>query len=46
MDWIRPASAEVDKLEALGNPGWNWDSLEPVGDLSGIPKHINPWICH
>ena len=19
----------MDKLEALGNPGWNWDSLKP-----------------
>lgn len=27
--WFRPTRAEVDKLEELGNPGWNWDSLEP-----------------
>ncbi|KAL1858857.1 hypothetical protein Daus18300_009855 [Diaporthe australafricana] len=29
MMWLRPTQTEVDKLEALGNPGWNWDSLEP-----------------
>ncbi|KAK7712225.1 hypothetical protein SLS63_012463 [Diaporthe eres] len=27
--WFRPTQTEVDKLEELGNPGWNWDSLEP-----------------
>lgn len=29
MVWLRPTPTEVDKLEALGNLGWNWDSLEP-----------------
>jgi choline dehydrogenase-like flavoprotein len=29
MVWYRPTKAELDKLEELGNPGWNWDSLEP-----------------
>jgi choline dehydrogenase-like flavoprotein len=29
MVWYRPTSAELDKLEALGNPGWNWNNLEP-----------------
>lgn len=29
MVWFRPTRTEVDKLEKLGNPGWNWDSLEP-----------------
>ncbi|KAI5120562.1 hypothetical protein M0805_002512 [Coniferiporia weirii] len=29
MVWYRPTKAEIDKLELLGNPGWNWDSLEP-----------------
>ncbi|CAL1709438.1 unnamed protein product [Somion occarium] len=24
---VRPAKAELDALEALGNPGWNWDNL-------------------
>jgi len=28
MVWYRPTKAELDKLEELGNPGWNWDSLE------------------
>lgn len=30
MVWYRPTEVEVDKLETLGNPGWNWDALEPV----------------
>lgn len=29
MMWFRPTRTEVDKLEELGNSGWNWDSLEP-----------------
>lgn len=27
MMWHRPTEAETNKLEALGNPGWNWDTL-------------------
>ncbi|KUI66221.1 Glucose oxidase [Cytospora mali] len=30
MAWLRPTATEVDKLEELGNPGWNWETLEPV----------------
>ncbi|KAK6544735.1 hypothetical protein TWF694_001420 [Orbilia ellipsospora] len=29
MVWYRPTKAEVDRLETLGNPGWNWDSISP-----------------
>ncbi|KAJ6262981.1 hypothetical protein Dda_1539 [Drechslerella dactyloides] len=29
MVWYRPTKAEVDRLETLGNSGWNWDSLSP-----------------
>ena len=25
--WVRPPKAEYDAWEALGNPGWNWDSM-------------------
>ena len=25
----RPSKYEVDALEELGNPGWNWDTLLP-----------------
>ncbi|ROV96566.1 hypothetical protein VMCG_07803 [Cytospora schulzeri] len=31
--WLRPTATEVDKLEELGNSGWNWDALDPVSDL-------------
>jgi len=39
MVWYRPTKAELDKLEELGNPGWNWDSLEPymVAAETNIP---------
>ncbi|OAA72300.1 GMC oxidoreductase [Cordyceps fumosorosea ARSEF 2679] len=30
MVWYRPTRAEIDRLETLGNPGWNWDTLEPL----------------
>ena len=38
MAWYRPTKAELDKLEALGNPGWNWDSLEPY--MVAAERHI------
>lgn len=31
MVWYRPTKAEIDQFETLGNPGWNWKTLEPVG---------------
>jgi hypothetical protein len=37
MLWYRPTKAEVDKLETLGNPGWNWENLEPVSKMAPIP---------
>ncbi|KAF3912941.1 hypothetical protein ABW20_dc0104519 [Dactylellina cionopaga] len=46
MVWGRPTKAEVDRLETLGNPGWNWDSLSPVIELRNhdtpmrIPKAV------
>lgn len=30
MMWYRPTEVEINKLETLGNPGWNWDALVPV----------------
>ena len=30
MVWYRPTKAELDKLESLGNLGWNWENLLPV----------------
>lgn len=33
MMWYRPTEVEVNKLETLGNPGWNWDALVPVSTL-------------
>src|SRR6266699_6280411 len=32
MVWDRPTKAEIDKLETFDNPGWNWDTLEPVSE--------------
>ncbi len=34
--WYRPTRAEIDRLETLGNPGWNWDTLEPVSNQNCI----------
>ncbi|KAF8519998.1 GMC oxidoreductase [Hysterangium stoloniferum] len=25
--WIKPPAADVDAIEKLGNPGWNWESF-------------------
>ncbi|KAK0716385.1 glucose oxidase [Lasiosphaeris hirsuta] len=40
MVWYRPTKAELDKIETLGNPGWNWKSLEPymVAAERNIPQ--------
>jgi choline dehydrogenase-like flavoprotein len=27
MGIFRPSKDELDAIEELGNPGWNWDSL-------------------
>ncbi|KAL7282581.1 hypothetical protein ACG7TL_004052 [Trametes sanguinea] len=26
--WTKPAASEIDDIERLGNPGWNWKNLE------------------
>ncbi|KAI0070191.1 GMC oxidoreductase [Panus rudis PR-1116 ss-1] len=28
MAWLKPHKEEIDAIEALGNPGWNWDNFE------------------
>ncbi|KAK8148784.1 hypothetical protein G3M48_009186 [Beauveria asiatica] len=40
MLWYRPTRAEIDRLETLGNPGWNWDTLEPL--MEAIERNIPP----
>ncbi|KAG8424798.1 hypothetical protein J3458_001560 [Metarhizium acridum] len=40
MVWYRPTKAEIDKLETLGNPGWNWDNLEPY--MKAIERNHPP----
>jgi choline dehydrogenase-like flavoprotein len=27
MTWVRASREDYDAWEALGNPGWGWDSL-------------------
>lgn len=26
--WVYPPAADIDALEQLGNPGWNWSSFQ------------------
>ncbi|KAK2617016.1 hypothetical protein QQS21_000107 [Conoideocrella luteorostrata] len=40
MVWYRPTRAEIDQLESLGNPGWNWNTLEPY--MEAIERNIPP----
>ncbi|KAH8901341.1 GMC oxidoreductase [Thozetella sp. PMI_491] len=40
MVWYRPTKAEIDKIETLGNPGWNWKNLEPY--MTAIERNILP----
>lgn len=29
MTWDYPSVADIDAFEALGNPGWGWEGLNP-----------------
>ncbi|KAJ3499291.1 hypothetical protein NLG97_g450 [Lecanicillium saksenae] len=40
MVWYRPTKTEIDRLEALGNPGWNWATLQPY--MEAIERNIPP----
>ncbi|KAG6084690.1 hypothetical protein E4U33_003005 [Claviceps sp. LM78 group G4] len=40
MVWYRPTEAELNRLEHLGNPGWNWRTLEPY--MEAIERNIPP----
>lgn len=40
MLWNRPTKAEIDQLESLGNPGWNWNTLQPYMDA--VERNISP----
>ncbi|KAK4212696.1 glucose oxidase [Rhypophila decipiens] len=40
MVWYRPTKAELDKLESLGNPGWNFDNLLPY--MEATERNIPP----
>ncbi|KAI1856911.1 uncharacterized protein JN550_013581 [Neoarthrinium moseri] len=40
MVWYRPTEIEVNKLQDLGNPGWNWAALEPY--MQAIEKFHPP----
>ncbi|KAH8898782.1 GMC oxidoreductase [Thozetella sp. PMI_491] len=40
MVWYRPTEAEINKLETLDNPGWNWETLEPY--MTASEKNILP----
>lgn len=40
MVWFRPTEAEVNQLEKLGNPGWNWNTLKPY--MEATERSIAP----
>ncbi|KAM7189607.1 GMC oxidoreductase [Rhypophila sp. PSN 637] len=40
MVWYRPTKAELDKLEGLGNSGWNFDNLLPY--MEATERNIPP----
>ncbi|KAK8932275.1 Glucose oxidase [Metarhizium anisopliae] len=37
---IGGSTSKIDKLETLGNPGWNWDNLEPY--MKAIERNHPP----
>lgn len=30
MIWGKPSATDMDALESLGNPGWNWKNFEEL----------------
>jgi len=40
MVWFRPTEVEVNQLEKLGNPGWNWNTLKPY--MEATERNIPP----
>ncbi|KAL5522853.1 hypothetical protein ACEPAG_8871 [Sanghuangporus baumii] len=40
MVWFRPTKDELDTLQTLGNPGWNWNTLEPY--MEAIERFTPP----
>ncbi|KAI0030850.1 alcohol oxidase [Vararia minispora EC-137] len=40
MVWTRPPKQELDDLEKLGNPGWNWETLDK--SLKKIEGYVKP----
>ncbi|KAK4448854.1 alcohol oxidase [Podospora aff. communis PSN243] len=40
MVWYRPTKPEIDKLETLGNPGWNFENLFPY--IKATERSIPP----
>jgi choline dehydrogenase-like flavoprotein len=32
--WIKPPAGDIDALERLGNPGWNWAEYEKYSKKS------------
>ncbi|KAB5540203.1 GMC oxidoreductase [Coniochaeta sp. 2T2.1] len=44
MIWYRPTAAEIDGLQRLGNPGWNWVNLEPY--MQAIERNIPSSVMH
>ncbi|KAH8109511.1 alcohol oxidase [Phellopilus nigrolimitatus] len=42
MVWDRPAPAEINMIEQLGNPGWSWNTLEPY--MEAIERNHPPTL--
>ena len=44
MAWLRASEPEYDAWEQLGNPGWNWDNLEPYFKITETVQPPNVTI--
>ncbi|TFY75596.1 hypothetical protein EWM64_g8416 [Hericium alpestre] len=40
MCWTRPPAAEIDDIERLGNPGWNWKNFKKYSDK--LERFVEP----
>ncbi|TCD68660.1 hypothetical protein EIP91_010181 [Steccherinum ochraceum] len=47
MCWLRPSKDDIDDIERLGNPGWNWNHLDRLlKKLEGYVPPSNPKVMN
>ena len=43
--WTRGSEANFNAWEALGNPGWGWDDMQPYFRKVGLGRYFSTAPC-